>query len=116
MFEEIPKVKDYLNLLPDTALFDALEPDEQDRAIFGAAELLKSHYRRRVTTRSIALQVLHKLESDSEYMGVLKRQGVQSYSTKGISVSFRGDVTTISDDVVSDLGYPSNGAKVGRMI
>lgn len=110
----IETVKIYLALLPNTAAFFALDELEQDKHIFSALELLKDNFPiEKLTDRAVALQVLYMVEGESEEFAMLKRQGVKSYSVKGISVTFDG--SGISPDVIEILvGTPR--AAIGRLI
>lgn len=107
-------VKLYMMKLPNTDGFFALDKLEQDEAIFGAFELLKDNFPvEKLTDRVVALQVLYMLEGEGEEFAMLKRQGVKSYSVKGISVTFDG--SGISPDVIGILvGTPR--AAIGRLI
>jgi hypothetical protein len=86
---------------------------EKEAIVFTAGELLKDQFSEsRLTARIIALQVLFMLEGEDEDFSKYKRHGVQSFSTKGVSVSFNG--SNISPDVLAIL-RPSRGS-VGRLI
>ncbi|QFG05331.1 head-to-tail adaptor [Bacillus phage 031MP004] len=118
---EISEVRDYLSKLPEamTAAFSGLSAEEQDKQIFAALELLGDNYRTDViTARAAALQLLFTLEGDDEEYARLKRHGVQSFSTKGVSVSF-GSLDALSPEVRRILGEPTKGSDsvfVGRLI
>lgn len=107
-------VKLYMMKLPNTDGFFALDTLEQDKAIFGAFELLKDHFPiEKLTDRAVALQVLFMLEGEDGEFAMLQRQGVKSYSVKGVSVSF--EVSGIAQSVIDILvGTPR--ASVGRLI
>lgn len=110
------EVKEFMGKLADTELFDALTDEEQDKVIFTSSEFLKAIYGRFRTTESVvAFQVLYDLEAKTEHYQHLKRHGVTSFSSKGVSVSFKDD-SNISPQVIGILGKPSLGAKVGRLM
>lgn len=83
-------VKAYMDNLYETDKFDKLDEDEQEKVVFSADEMLQDFYKKRhITERVVALQVLHMLGGASaDDFTSLKRQGVESYSVKGVSVSF----------------------------
>ncbi|QFG05686.1 head-to-tail adaptor [Bacillus phage 035JT001] len=118
---EISEVKDYISKLPDamTAAFLGLSAEEQDKQIFAALEVLGDNYKKDViTARAAALQVLFSMEGEDEEYARLKRHGVQSFSTKGVSVSF-GSLDALSPEVRHILGEPTKGSSsvfVGRLI
>lgn len=107
-------VKEYLTRLSNTELFDELSPEDKDKQIFTATELLGDYFPiEKVTDRAIALQVLYDLEGEDEEYAKLKRHGIKSYSVKGVSVTFDG--SGISPDVIRIIGG-RNKASVGRLI
>lgn len=107
-------VADYLAKMPGTDSFLALEQAEQDRWIFMAQETLGDHYRpRQITDRVIALQTMYMFEGESEDFAMLKRQGVDTFSTEGLSVSFKsGSVSPQVVDIISRGGR----AGVGQLV
>lgn len=112
------EVKSYIGQMRGNELFIGLTDPEQDQAIFTSSELLKAIYgERRVTgnTPVIAFQVLFDLEAQDEHYQQLKRHGVSSFSSKGVSVSFN-DNTNVAPEVLGILGAPRKGAGVGRLI
>jgi hypothetical protein len=111
------EVKEFMGKLADTELFDALTDEEKDKVIFTSSEFLKAIYGRfRITTESVvAFQVLYDLEAKTEHYQHLKRHGVTSFSSKGVSVSFKDD-SNVSPQVIGILGNPPKGAKVGRLM
>lgn len=109
-------VKDFIGKMRGTELFDALTDTEKDEVIFTSSEFLKAIYgKRRITDTVVAFQVLFDLEAQTEHYQQLKRHGVQNFSSKGVSVSFKDD-TNISPEVLGVLGNPRKGAGIGRMI
>lgn len=107
-------VDNYLKLLSGNNLYIELTETEKIKVVFTAGELLKDHFPNAdANIRAIALQVLYTLEGDDEEFAKLKRHGVKSFSTKGISVSFEG--TGIAPDVIHLL-EPKKSAYVGRLI
>lgn len=111
------EVKSFIGKMADTELFDALTTEEQDERIFTSSEYLAAVYgRRKLTDAALAFQVLYDLEAKSEHYQHLKRHGVTSFSSKGVSVSFN-DGSNVAPEVVGFLGLPYNkGAGVGRLI
>lgn len=105
-------VKEYLAKLPGTESFLALSDAEQDRWIFQATETLNDHFRPgQITDRVVALQTIYQFEGDSEDFAVLKRQGVDTFSTEGLSVSFKsGSIAPQVIDVISRGGRAGVGA------
>jgi hypothetical protein len=116
---EAQQVKDYLNLLPNsvTAPYSSMVAAEQDKQIFLATELLSDFYREvDLTPRTVALQILFNLEAEGEEYARLKRHGVQSFSTKGTSVTF-ARVDSLSPAVIDILGEPKKvKGSIGRLI
>lgn len=110
----IETVKIYLALLPNTAAFSALKELDQDKHIFAALELLKDNFPiEKLTDRAVALQVLFMIEGEEEEFAKLQRQGVKSYSVKGVSVTFDGKGIAPS---VIDILVGKQSAMVGRLI
>lgn len=84
--------KEYLAMLPGTESFLALDDIQQDKWIFQATETLSDEYRpSQITDRVIALQTIYEYEGDGEDFAMLKRQGVDKFSTEGLSVSLKAD-------------------------
>lgn len=109
-------VKAYIAQMRGTELFDALGDTEQDAAIFTSSEFLKAIYgSRKVTDTVIAFQVLFDLEAQTEQYQQLKRNGVQTFSSKGVSVTFK-ETTNVAPEVFGILGSPRKGAGIGRLI
>lgn len=107
-------VKQYLAKLPGTADFLALSEEEQDKWIFMAEQTLADHLRpRQITERSLALQLLYMFEGDAEDFAMLKRQGVDSFSTEGLSVSFKSGAIA---PAVLDLITRGGRGGVGSLI
>lgn len=110
------EVKTFIGRMANTQLFDALEDAEKDEVIFTSSEYLKAIYRRGyMTSIVIAFQVLHDLEAQTEHYQHLKRHGVKSFSSKGVSVTFE-DGSNVCPEVIGIMGVPSRGAGVGRLI
>lgn len=103
----------YLNNLHFSDAYKVLEQAKKESIVFTALELLKDHYREsKLTDRAVSLQVLYMLEGEDEEYSKLRRQGVTSFSTKGISVALAG--SGISPDVITMLGSGKK-AMVGRI-
>ncbi|GGB41701.1 hypothetical protein GCM10011409_19040 [Lentibacillus populi] len=107
-------IKGYLDRMYGNELYKELVKEDQEKIIFVAHELLKDNFKEDdITDRAVALQVLYMLEGEEEEYAKLKRQGVKSYSVKGVSVTFEG--TEIAPAVIQLL-EPVPKAKVGRLI
>jgi hypothetical protein len=104
--------KEYLAKLPGTDEFLALASADQDRWIFQATETLTDHLAsRQITDRAIALQTIYEYEGDQEDFAMLKRQGVDTFSTEGLSVSFKsGSVSPKVMDIVNRSGRAGVGS------
>ncbi|PAE17288.1 hypothetical protein CHH91_04595 [Virgibacillus sp. 7505] len=103
----------YLESIFNSDAYTALDNDARKKAVFSATELLKDKFdESKLTDRAVAIQVMYMLEGEEEYFAVLKRHGITSYSTKGVSVSI--SVGSISPDVLTILGYHKAG--IGRLI
>lgn len=113
------KVKDYFDLLPDSAKapYSSLEDTQKDKQIFAANEILTDYYRDEdLTPRVVALQVLFMIEGEEEEFARLKRHGVSSMSTKGTSVTFSRD-SMLSVSVIDIMGEPKKTKGfVGRLV
>ena len=110
---EFSTVDTYLNKLHHTPLYDDLTNEDKEKAVFEAEERLLDHFSAdRITVRAIALQTLFMLEGETEEFATYKRQGVTSFSTKGVSVSLGG--SDIAPEVLALMGR--NKASVGRLI
>ena len=106
-------VNEYLNKLHNADSYLDLEEYKRIQVVFTAEELLKDYFSPNdLTDRAVALQVLYALEGEDEEYSKLKRHGVKSFSTKGISVTFEG--SGISPDVINLLS-PNKGY-IGRLI
>jgi hypothetical protein len=105
-------VNEYLAKLPGTDQFLALDQAEQDKWIFQATETLTDHLAsRQITDRTIALQTMYEWEGDQEDFGMLKRQGVDTFSAEGLSVSFKsGSVSPKVLDIVTRSGRAGVGS------
>ncbi|MCM3651327.1 hypothetical protein [Metabacillus litoralis] len=114
MFE---KVDLYINKMPFSDSYKSLDTPLKQAMVFAAEELLKDHYKESLLTdRLIALQTLFVIEGEDEEYSKMKRHGVTSFATKGVSASFEGD--NISPDVKAILGEGKSSKKafVGRLI
>lgn len=107
-------VKEYLSKLPGTGDFLALPAEDQDKWIFMAEQTLRDHLRpRQITERSLALQLLYMYEGDGEDFAMLKRQGVESFSTEGLSVSFKsGAIAPAVLDLITRGGRGGIGSLI----
>lgn len=107
-------VKEYLAKIPNTIDFLSLSDVEIDAWIFQAEELLNDHYSpSKITTRAIALQTLYMYEGDSEDVAMLRRQGIQQFTTEGMSVTL---LTAGVSPLVIDHLSGGSGARVGSLI
>lgn len=107
-------VTEYLAKIPGTDDFLALDQTEQDKWTFQAEESLKDHlHPRQITERVIALQTIYMYEGQTEDFAVLKRQGVDQFSTEGMSISFKSG--TVAPQVI-EIVQKSNRASVGSII
>jgi hypothetical protein len=110
---EFIQVDEYLNKLHYNEPYLKLESAAKEAIVFTAEELLRDQFKEsKITARVIALQVLFMLEGEDEEFSKYKRHGVQSFSTKGVSISFNG--SNIAPDVLAVL-KPAR-ASVGRLI
>lgn len=110
---EFTLVDEYLSKLHFAEAYSKLESPAKESIVFTAEELLKDQFNpSKITARIIALQVLYMLEGEDEDFSKYKRHGVQSFATKGVSISFSG--SSISPEVLSIL-RPSR-ASVGRLL
>ncbi|MBP3950336.1 hypothetical protein [Bacillus suaedae] len=106
-------VNSYLDKLHGNELYTALSQENKEKIIFSATELLLDNFKMsRLSDRAIAIQVLFMLEGDDEEFSKYKRQGVKSFSTKGVSVSFEGGM--ISPEVFKIVR--SSTSPLGRLI
>ncbi|PAF08666.1 hypothetical protein CHH65_13845 [Shouchella clausii] len=109
---DLSNVREYLSKMPLTGLYDALSEEDKDKWVFGAYELLSTHYRsNQITARAVALQVLYMLEGEEEEYAKLRRHGVTAFSTNRVSASLNG--SAISPEVESLI---RGKARVGRLI
>ncbi len=112
------EVIEYIEKLPSSMTSAYLDLDEKDRGalIFLANELLLDIYpASKISARVSALQVLFMIEAEREEYAKLKRHGVQSASTKGVSINFSNNAA-LSPDILNLLGDPRNEAMIGRLI
>lgn len=111
---DFTSIDTYLNNLHFSDAYKVLDQAKKESIVFTALELLKDHYREsKLNERAVSLQVLYMLEGEDEEYSKLRRQGVSSFSTKGISVSLTG--SGIASEVISILGGGKRSF-VGRMI
>ena len=109
-FEEVDA---YIKKLPRSDAYKSLETPQQQEEVFGATEMLKDEFEEsKLNARVIALQTLFNLEGEDEEFSKYKRQGVKSFSAKGVSVSFEGN--EIAPAVLNIMGR--SRASVGRLI
>jgi hypothetical protein len=113
------EVKEFIAKMPNNEAFNAMDEDDKEKVIFASSEYLKANYGRwrALPSTAIAFQVLYDIESQSDHYMYLKRQNVQSFSTKGISVTFK-DTDAISPEVRGILGNPpkARSGRTGRLI
>lgn len=110
---EFTEVNEYLGRLSFTEPYDEMVSDDKEKVVFTATEVLRDEFgENRLTPRAVALQTLYMLEGEDEDFSKYKRHGVESFSTKGVSISFK-DVD-ISPSVLRLMGR--SGASVGRLI
>lgn len=110
-------VKEYLGMLPGSQSFLALSDEEIDRWIFTATETLGDYLpKRKITERITALQALYMFGSDQEDFAILKAHGVESFSTEGMSVSFKDNGPSSISPIVIDIINQKGKAKVGSII
>lgn len=108
-------VNAYLQKLYSAKAYKALPEAERQQVVFEAQELLESHFdKKKLTDRTVGLQVMFNLEGDDEEYAKLKRHGVKSYSVKGVSVTFESLTAAGVSPGVADLLLPKSGAAVGR--
>lgn len=104
----------YLKQMYSAGAYTALAPDIQPKVVFESLELLKSKFKEeQLTDRLAAIQVLYMLEGEDQGYSMLKRQGVVSYSNKGVSATFGGDESGIAPSIIAIL--KPRGARVGRL-
>lgn len=112
------EVTDYLSKLPSTmtSAFNSFSIADQEKIMFAAHELLGDFYSlKRLTPRSLALQTLFMIESESEEYARLKRHGIGQMSTKDTSITF-ARTDALSPDVIAILGVPLSKGLTGRLI
>jgi hypothetical protein len=104
--------KEYLAKMPGTDPFLALSQEEQDKWIFLATETLNDHLAsRQITDRVIALQTIFEFEGDQEDVGMLRRQGIESFQAEGISMSVKsGSIAPKVMDIVNRKGRAGVGS------
>lgn len=109
---DFASVDAYLQQLNNTQVYTDLDQETKEKAVFSAIEALKDVYRESLLNdRIAAIQTLYMLEGDDEEYAKLKRHGVSSFSTKGVSVSFdsgNGSGGSISPEVVSIINKKIN--------
>jgi hypothetical protein len=108
-------VDDYLHQLHYTDHYTELILEERERNVFTAEEMLKNHFDEKyLTVKVIALQTLYMIEGEEEEFAKFKRQGVKSFSIKGMSFSFEG--SNISPEVTALIKKVQGRASIGRLI
>lgn len=105
--------KDYLTKLPINPLSSVAGAD-LDKLLFSASEDLSGYHPRHITPRIVVLQAMYKYEASMSEYETLRRQGVQSFSTKRGSITFgsSGSSSSISPEITDILGAPP--ARGGR--
>lgn len=107
--------KEYLSNLPANPL-SSLDDTAQAQAFFKAREDLSVYHRRHITPRVIVLQAMYNAEGDLAQYEAMRRQGIQSMSTKRGSITFAsgsGSYSGISPQVIELIGVPP--APAGRL-
>src|SRR5699024_10672803 len=120
----IEKVKKYIDKMYGNESFMELDDTEKDKIIFTAYELLKGYFKENmITDRIIALQILYMLDGEDEGFDKLRKQGVASYSVKGVSISFQKNNSNSSNGgssliapAVLDILRPNSTGKIGSLI
>lgn len=109
-------VKDYIKKLPGSDHFLSQDNDVIDRWIFSANETLIDHIpKRKITDRIIAIQVLYMYNDQAQDFAILKSQGVDTFSTEGMSVKFVDSPSGISPSVLAIIER-SGKAGTGRLV
>lgn len=99
-------VDSYLARLFNNQPYMNLQPEDREKAVFEAQEMLTDDFPiSKLTPRAVGLQVMFMMEGEEESLARLARLGVTSYSNKGVSVTFNG--SNISPAVMKILhkGY-----------
>lgn len=110
-------VDNYLHKLHYTDYYTELDEPIREKIAFTAEEMLKRHFKENlITDEVVALQTLYIIEGESEEFAKFKRQGVKSFTVKGLSFSFEG--ANISPEVISLINNSSakSAAGIGRLI
>jgi hypothetical protein len=106
-------VDNYLHKLYYTDYYTKLDQALREKIAFTAEEMLKRYFKEDlITDKVVALQTLYIIEGESEEFAMFKRQGVKSFSIKGMSFSFEGK--NISPEVTALIRQ--NGSAIGRLI
>lgn len=109
-------VHEYIEKLPGSEQFLAQDSEVIDRWIFSAGELLADHIpKRKITDRIIAIQVLYMFNDQAQDFAILKSQGVDTFSTEGMSVKFVDSPSGVSPTVLAIIER-SGKAGTGRLI
>lgn len=109
-------VKEYIGNLPGSEQFLDQDDEVIDRWIFSANEILADHIpKRKITDRIIAIQVLYMYNDQTQDFAILKSQGVQTFSTEGMSVTFNNGPSGVSPTVLAIIER-SGRAGTGRLI
>lgn len=108
-------VDQYLNQLHYTDMYKELPLEDREKIVFTAEEMLKNHFDEKyISVKAVALQTLYMIEGEKEEFAKFKRQGVTSFSMKGMSFSFEGG--NISPDVVALINKEKRRASIGRLV
>lgn len=92
------EVKAYIMRLPLNEPFTELSPEDQEKFIFNASEMLERRVDASVITyKMIGLQALFMAEGEGEEWAKMKRQGIKSMGMDGMSFSF--DSSHVSPEV-----------------
>lgn len=112
---EFIEVNEYLEKLRTAADYKELADADRESAVFEASELLLDHVpESKLTKRMVALQTIFMIEGEGETFAMLRRQGVKSYSVKGVAVSL--EAAGVAPSVI-DILYPKSlKASVGRLV
>lgn len=109
-------VKDYIRKLPGSEQFMGQDDEVIERWIFSANETLADHIpKRKITDRITAIQVLYMYNDQAQDFAILKSQGVDTFSTEGMSVKFTDSPSGVSPSVLAIIER-SGRAGTGRLV
>lgn len=121
--EEITK---YLDNMYGADAYQNLDDKEKERLLFSAKELLTDFAgEKQLTPRVVALQMVYMAENTGGEFQSLRENNVQSYSVKGVSITFNDSVKNGSfykdgggliAPIVLGLLKPRRQASVARLI